>query len=847
MLDVGGDHAIVTGTINFADKTTTVSGVKASWGNMNPSATSTFTLTGKNTDKHKMVIYYMERGMWSSNFKVDFNIPDDNQLVIEESLNVDNINDELFPKTIQTLKSTAFNFGISNLVTHYGTVSTHPEENGQTIYQRMIMDYGSAVSGKLEPIEGAQYQLLSDRTSSGGSGSGEGLSTYDPDDKLSMKDGQYAVFENEFRRGSYISIEQTASNYGDLFKTKWSVYDYDGEVVTAFHAGDSVTNGSVSSLSKVSGTKVDDGRTEKIFQEADESSLATKYQQTSPATRPDNSFVFRSYLNPDGTSRDTSLKVLYENEVKVGSLTISKAQADGSSALSGTYTFTVTFTDVGGHDLEEGSVTRTITLGIGDSYTFTGIPAGTQYTVTETGASDGARLTSVDGDTTKTSASGTIAEGVTSSHVFANYNELITLQITKNWYIPYTGEVISDGSGTGTIPPELVSDPDDMPAGAQARFQVQRRVTGATEWENVEIVTVTVNTSDGSVSSDTETKTYDRYVGDAEYEYRVFEIDEDGNAVEESGVFVTEFAKVEYLGSSDDGSTATFYTLQFNNLLLPLDPEIRVKKLWYDGDGAAITAGLPDSITLILQRRSVTFNEGDLVEGAWTDLETVTLLKADYGGKTLGRYPLDFEDGYYEYRVVETSGGSAVEDGGAIAIGEDTFRVTYSDEVNFDDNYTEYTVTNTLIEEGSITISKTVSGSMGNKAYAYEFTLKLTNCKLDPVPEGLTDASGEGTDGIYTFTLTHDDSVTIVVPIGTAYEITETVLPGYSVEINSEQSSDGKISGTVVNNTPITVAYTNMNDGVVPTGVDISSGAPLLMSAAAGLAALIALRKKKED
>ncbi|MBQ3951997.1 MAG: hypothetical protein II668_05480, partial [Oscillospiraceae bacterium] len=85
------------------------------------------------------------------------------------------------------------------------------------------------------------------------------------------------------------------------------------------------------------------------------------------------------------------------------------------------------------------------------------------------------------------------------------------------------------------------------------------------------------------------------------------------------------------------------------------------------------------------------------------------------------------------------------------------------------------------------------------------------------------------------------------LPIGTAYEITETVLTGYSVTINGEASADRKISGTVVNNTPITVAYTNMNDGVVPTGVDISSGAPLLMSAAAGLAALIAIRKKKED
>ncbi len=159
----------------------------------------------------------------------------------------------------------------------------------------------------------------------------------------------------------------------------------------------------------------------------------------------------------------------------------------------------------------------------------------------------------------------------------------------------------------------------------------------------------------------------------------------------------------------------------------------------------------------------------------------------------------------------------------------------------------QHTFYNFLEEtESSLTITKTVSGSMGNKAYAYEFTLKLTNCKLDPVPEGF-DPVPEGADGIYTFTLSHGDSITISLPIGTAYEITETVLTGYSVTINGEASAGGKISGTVVNNTPITVAYTNTLEGSVPTGIDLASGAPLLMSAAAGLAALIAIRKKKED
>ncbi|MBQ1730534.1 MAG: hypothetical protein II036_09350, partial [Oscillospiraceae bacterium] len=67
------------------------------------------------------------------------------------------------------------------------------------------------------------------------------------------------------------------------------------------------------------------------------------------------------------------------------------------------------------------------------------------------------------------------------------------------------------------------------------------------------------------------------------------------------------------------------------------------------------------------------------------------------------------------------------------------------------------------------------------------------------------------------------------------------------VRINNETSADRKITGTVADETPITVSYTNTLEGSVPTGIDLASGAPLLMSAAAGLAALIALRKKKED
>ena len=77
ILDVGGDHGEVTGTINFKDMKSTVSKVKSSWGSTasGENVETAFELTGANTDTHKMTIFYLERGMWGSNIAIDFNFP----------------------------------------------------------------------------------------------------------------------------------------------------------------------------------------------------------------------------------------------------------------------------------------------------------------------------------------------------------------------------------------------------------------------------------------------------------------------------------------------------------------------------------------------------------------------------------------------------------------------------------------------------------------------------------------------------------------------------------------------------------------------------------------------------
>ncbi|MBQ5514913.1 MAG: fibro-slime domain-containing protein, partial [Oscillospiraceae bacterium] len=75
VLDAGGDHGEVEGTINFADKVATVSKVKSSWGSSTSGTDvqNSFSLD-PGTD-HVMTIFYLERGMWGSNLMMDFNFP----------------------------------------------------------------------------------------------------------------------------------------------------------------------------------------------------------------------------------------------------------------------------------------------------------------------------------------------------------------------------------------------------------------------------------------------------------------------------------------------------------------------------------------------------------------------------------------------------------------------------------------------------------------------------------------------------------------------------------------------------------------------------------------------------
>ena len=257
---------------------------------------------------------------------------------------------------------------------------------GFTTDQKDIPDYGSVQSGHLQNAINAQYTSTKDNDTQ----------LVDDDGRFVLEDGETVTFSDQFRRGSYISLKEELNQ--SLYDTTWTVYENGQAVAWTEPTGTSsshVTFGTPRSLDgqKVPADGPDDDRTE-VYVDEDGVKNDGYTKDEKPGT---NTIVFRSYKDPDETSSTlTKLKVKYVNTVKTGGLKIQKKAAEGET-LTGTYTFKVTFNDVGGEGLEEKPIERTVTIDMGkgeSTGTITGIPVGTRYTIEEV-KTDDSRLQSV--------------------------------------------------------------------------------------------------------------------------------------------------------------------------------------------------------------------------------------------------------------------------------------------------------------------------------------------------------------------------------------------------------------------------------------------------------------------
>lgn len=245
---------------------------------------------------------------------------------------------------------------------------------GFSVEQADIPDYDTAESNTLKPASGAIFTS---------SVAGSGTQAVDTDGTFDLQDGETVTFTDQFRRGSYISLQETENT--NLYDTHWEVYE-NGTLVNTAGESSSVNAASPLPLQGDS-TKPEDGRTEA----ADTTSTDNSYNGTKPDAK---TLVFRSYAAPE--EEFPKLKVRFINTVKVGTLVIEKKQANGEKKLEGSYEFTVIFSNVGGIGLGGADgVTMTKTIPVNGNWEITGIPIGTRFQVVEETPADGSSLQSV--------------------------------------------------------------------------------------------------------------------------------------------------------------------------------------------------------------------------------------------------------------------------------------------------------------------------------------------------------------------------------------------------------------------------------------------------------------------
>lgn len=267
-------------------------------------------------------------------------------------------------------------------------------KTGFVTQQQDIPDYGSATSGTLKYPKGAQYTLSKNDGSSK-------LYRIGSDGMFALADGETATFSDQFRRGSYIAVSEDVNS--SVFDTTWTLYE-NGQAVSTMGTGATVENeGSIPSVKNVTSDTIRDGRKE-VYKSGSNGNVeisnsgypSTGYAKNQDGkTNNENTIVFRSYVDPDNQTTMTKLKATFVNKVKTGKIKICKATADGSDTLNGEYTFRVEFSNVAELSLESQKIVKYYTIKAGDFVTIDGIPAGTDYRISEIKSTDGSTLESV--------------------------------------------------------------------------------------------------------------------------------------------------------------------------------------------------------------------------------------------------------------------------------------------------------------------------------------------------------------------------------------------------------------------------------------------------------------------
>ena len=559
----------------------------------------------KNT-KHTLTMYYMERGMWESNMAVAFNFPDHNELQVEKQVDATGVRDKL--QRYFTDSNLQFTVGIKNWATHYAALDTTTTTDtgggsgiGFTTKQYTIKDYGSVNAGKLVDATGAQYTTSEDE-----------VTRMVDNGKFTLQNGEIVTFADQFRRGSYISLKEDADQ--KLYDTTWKIYE-NGKLVTENKGGSTVEvpDGTPQKIMQGNGTTPDDGRKE-VYKEGpgeDKKPIENK-GYTATTQKPENSIVFRSYSDPDGTNQFTKLKVKFINKVRTGSLSITKkVPPDEEETLKDEkYTFTVKYTNIGGLGGKE-EVTEKVEVQVGTTFTLDRIPIGTTVTVTEDPKENRyIKSITVNGKSVKgNEASGTIDEDTTDENGNTIHSVRVEFTNTARKQIPITVEKKWQYAKDNELT-------DDLPESIGVKLQ--RRQAGSTsdeDWKDVPDTAVKLTKDSTGTWKHTFTGMDACDIGGTTYyEYRVVESATKDGKYKASGTLI--LGEYKYIVASTEQTiknTDKSASLTLTNTRVPPVYELAITKQGLDENGGITgpLSGVEFKLEKLKDDNSVdaTFNE----------------------------------------------------------------------------------------------------------------------------------------------------------------------------------------------------------------------------------------------
>ena len=556
------------------------------------------------------------------------------------------------------------------------------QPTGFVTKQYEIPDYGSVESGTLMYPENAVYTVSSGTSST--------TNLLGADGTFTLANGETATFEDQFRRGSYIALSEDVDT--EVFEPSWTLYENGEEVKsTVPEKSKTVTQADKNvKLPTQAGQALKDGRQE-IYTDTEDSDhkqpandgykttgwAKKKGTTSSDADRDEtNTIVFRSFKDPDSSTTATKLKVKYTNKVKTGAIRIEKAGAyssDTGENLNGEYQIKVTFTNIAGMALENGKKYEyTYSLKYGEHYDITGIPAGTEYTISEILPDDGSSLNDIaitqpdyNGDESKYTATkvkdssgnwvihGKIKAGSTAENTVFTFKNtkkpVINLTVVKNW----------TGTKNNTTLPDSVT------------VKLQRRVIATPEnkWEDVSVtdsegnetavITLRPDNQNTANSWKYVFRNLDRYPDyttsqDNPYEYRVVEVVKDGETYKElsTGEYFNDCFKVQSYNNgtnvsvdSSETSTKVDRTYTITNVYSP-KTNIKITKV----DASDENVKLND-VEFTLEKLTPTSGTGSNfeVDNGFTPITVKTSGTGDAAG--IAEFT-DLPDG--RYRLTET-------------------------------------------------------------------------------------------------------------------------------------------------------------------------------------------------